>query len=90
MPSRKVAFGVSFEEAIKRFGGYRAVDEPLRPIVDALARNPYSFKVVENDYGRVRYGVTKPVGMVPALCIMFSIDDNGDVEIYHAEEFEPY
>jgi hypothetical protein len=90
MPSRKVAFDHSFEEAIAKFGGYRQVDEPLRPLVDALARNPYAFKVVENDFIRCRYAITKPVGSVPALCVMFRIEENGDVGIYDAEEFERY
>jgi hypothetical protein len=91
MSSRKVFFDQSFEDAVQQFGGYRALDELLNPIVDALQRNPYASKIVESDYVRCRYVTTTPFGDVPALCILFRIEAATlDMVIYDAEELQPY
>ena len=79
MSSRRVIFEDAFGVAAERFGGYIVIDEVLDPIVDALYRNPFAFKIIENNWFRCRYAITKPLGNIPALCVFFKIDDDGHV-----------
>jgi len=85
---RQIIFDVEFDAAIEKLGGYILVDEALDPILDGLSRNPYGFPLIENDWVRIRYVVTKPTGYLPSLVVTFTIEINGDVILRHVEEFE--
>jgi hypothetical protein len=61
----------------------------LEPILDGLYRNPYGFNLIENDWVKVRYVVTKPTSMLPNLVVIFRIEPNNDVTLLHVEEYEP-
>ena len=92
--SRRVIYEASFGESAKYFGGYEAIDVVVDPIVDGLYRNPFGFELVEQAWqGGViicRYAITNPVRNIPALCVQFRIDGNGDVFLCHVEEFVGY
>jgi hypothetical protein len=90
MPPRRVLFEDCFGEAAEQFGGYKAIDFILDPVIDALYNNPFACNLIENNWVRVRYVTTNPVGTIPALCIYFRIDDNGDVFLYDVDRYEPY
>lgn len=85
---RQIIFDAEFDAAVEKLGGYILVDAALDPILDGLYRNPYGFPLIENDWVRVRYVVTKPTGYLPALAVTFTIEINGDVILRHVEEFE--
>ena len=52
-------------------------------------RNPYGFEKYENDHISFRYVRTKPNGWVPALVVIFSIDENKNVVLESIEK-DPY
>ena len=84
---RNIIEGVYFAECVARLGGYRAVDLALETVVEALARNPYGFPLIENDWVRIRYAKTTMIeGYIPPLIVAFTIDANGDVVLEWAEE----
>ena len=85
---RQIIFDETFDAAVERLGGYILVDEALDPILDGLYRNPYGFHLIENDWVRIRYVVTKPTGYLPSLVVTFTIEPNGDVILRHVEEYE--
>jgi hypothetical protein len=91
---RQIRFEASFDEAVKRLGGYEVIDEVLEAIIDGLIYNPYGFPVLDNDWMHIRYAVTRPVTIgdrrVPALVFTFSILPNRDVSMINVEEHEPY
>jgi hypothetical protein len=87
---RGIIYDSSFDAAVERLGGYRLVDEALEPILDGLYNNPWGFRYVENDWVRVRYAITKPTDMLPALLVVFRIEHNNDVTMLHAEESDNY
>jgi hypothetical protein len=74
----------------RRLGGYVLVDEALEPILDGLYRNPWRFRLIENDWIKVRYVITKPTDNLPALFVTFQIEADNDVTMLHAEESERY
>lgn len=87
---RKIVEEHSFSDAAMRVGAY-AVDRAMEPIIEALVRNPYGFPTVENDFVRFRYAVTKKIGNVPSLIVIFTIDDDGTVRLRDVEEADfPY
>jgi hypothetical protein len=85
---RQIIFDPEFDAAVANLGVYILVDEALDPIIDGLSRNPYGFPLIENDWVRVRYVVTKPTAYLPSLVVTFTIESNGDVILRHVEEFE--
>ena len=87
---RKLLYEASFDFAVEALGGYRAVDVALEPILDGLIRNPYGFNVIENDWTKMRYVITKATLDIPALLVMFKIEEGGDVALVHAEKYERY
>jgi hypothetical protein len=87
---RSIRYAASFDAAVERLGGYRFVDEALEPILDGLYRNSWGFRVIENDWIRFRYVITKPTENLPALFVTFQIELNNDVTMLHAEESETY
>lgn len=83
---RGIIYDPEFDKAVELLGGYLLVDEALEPILDGLYRNPYGFRLIENDWIRIRYAVTKATGALPSLVVLFSIEANGDVILRHVEE----
>jgi hypothetical protein len=79
-----------FDAAVERLGGYRLVDRAMEPIIDSLYRKPWEFNLIENDWVRIRYAITKPTENLPALIVLFQIEDNNDVTLLHVEESETY
>ena len=88
MSSRIVIYEDSFGVAAERFGGYVVIDEVLNPLVDALYKNPFAFKILETNWFRCRYAITKPLGNIPALCVLFKIDEDGNVFLYDLEQLD--
>jgi hypothetical protein len=87
---RSIRAEVTFDAAVEQLGGHRIVDEAMEPILDGLYRNPWGSPYIENDWVRVRYAITKPTETLPAIMIVFRIEDNNDVALLHAEESETY
>lgn len=83
---RSIIASQSFEEAVKRLGGYRAVDEALEPIIEGLMRNPYGFDRFESDHFSFRYARTKQTPHVPPLYVIFLIDEDKNIVLEHIEE----
>jgi hypothetical protein len=62
------------------WGGYRAIYRALETIIEALARNPYGFPLIENDWVKIRYAKTTMIeGYVPPLVVAFRIDEQANV-----------
>jgi hypothetical protein len=77
---RHIIWSDEFSKCVEELGGARAVDRALDPLMDALMRNPYGFDAVQNDWTSFRYARTKAIGnLVPALIVVFTIDDTKDV-----------
>jgi hypothetical protein len=87
---RRIIYLPEFDEQAKVLGGIQIVDQALRPIVDALERNPRAFRVIETPWFRVRYAATRQVGNVPPLLIIFSIDEDDDVVMEWVETLGSY
>ncbi len=87
---RNIRADHEFDAAVQRIGGYRFVDDAMEPIMDGLYRNPWGFSLIENDWLRVRYAITKPTAALPPLIVLFQIESNNDVTLLHIEESESY
>ncbi|MER9402707.1 hypothetical protein NKI36_01450 [Mesorhizobium caraganae] len=83
---RSIIASDHFSRTVLDLGGYRAIDEALEPIIEGLRRNPYGFERFENDHISFRYARTKSTGWVPALVVIFSIDENKNVVLEHVEK----
>lgn len=84
---REIREGPDFEECVKRLGGYRAIDEALDTVYEALSRNPYGCPHFEHDLCKVRYVKTKPISWrVPALVVIFTIDEQNNVTLEWIEQ----
>jgi len=73
-----------------RLGGWPVVDDALDVLMEPLSRNPYEFRVLENDFFRVRYAIIDGIGGSGSLVVCFEIDPDGNVEITHVEPTEAY
>jgi len=82
---RNIIASEAFEACVERLGGYRAIDDALEAVIDGLMRNPYGFPRFENDHVSFRYVCTKGTMFVPALYVVFRIE-NKDVILEHVEE----
>jgi hypothetical protein len=89
-PNRRIIFDHTFDLCAEALGGHKIVDEALAPVIEALHRNPFAFKHIEIEWVSCRYAVTKPLDPLPALIVIFTIEENGDVVIKHAEAAERY
>lgn len=82
-----------FTDAVIELGGHRIVDLALSSVMKALMQNPHGFKLQENQFTSFRYAITREVSWpgkeVPALIVVFTISDNGDVHLQHVERYEP-
>lgn len=91
---RQIRYEKTFDDAAAALGGYHRIDPALEPILDGLRRNPYGFPLIENDWLRVRYAVTRPIRreneVIPALLVVFSIVSTGEVSLLHVEEYQAY
>lgn len=89
MRSRSIRYSADFENCVADLGGWRAVDEALEPIIDGLRLNPYGFKKIEDDLVSVRYALTERCGVVPALIVAFTIDEDRNVTLEWCDENTP-
>lgn len=85
-----VYYHPDFDAAAVALGGIAKIDAVLAPLIDALQRNPFAFRLIENEWVRCRYAVTKPFGDVPSLLVTFNIDNDGDAILQYVEEHIPY
>jgi len=83
--SRSIRYSHDFEEFVVALGGWRVVDEALEPIIEGLRLNPYGFDLIENDLVSFRYARTEPCGTVPALTVVFLIDEDRNVSLEWCE-----
>ena len=90
MAGRRVIFSREFEECTKGLGDPKSVDEAVAPVVDALYRDPFAFRVIATDWVRCRYAITRATMHLPPLIVIFTIEENGDVIIGDVEEAERY
>ena len=88
---REIREGPDFPGCVEGLGGYRAIDEALDSVIEALMRNPYGCPSFESDFCRVRYIKTKPIGhRIPPLIIIFTIDERNNVTLEWIEEDDDY
>jgi hypothetical protein len=87
---REIRESAEFRRCVEELGVQKDIDEILDPITFGLSKNPYAFRLLENDWVRVRYAVTRPIGRVPALVVVFSIIDRNTVELIRVEKLERY
>jgi hypothetical protein len=74
---------------VERLGGYRAIDEALDAIIEALAKDPFGFPILEIDGFRVRYAKTKSIeDRIPALLVAFVIDQDHNVTLEWIDEVD--
>jgi hypothetical protein len=83
---REIIYSTAFDQAVEKIGGYRSIDVSLDTILDALYRNPYGFNKFESDFVSFRYAITKSTDWLPALIVIFTIAENGNVTLEHVEE----
>lgn len=88
--SRKITYSSSCDIAAQALGGYERIDPSLDVAIFGLSVNPYNFPHIESDFYNARYIITLPIGDVPALVWLFTIDADNDVTIVHVEEAEDY
>lgn len=74
-----------FDQQVEELGGARAIDEVLSPLIEALMSNPYGFPMFENDFTSFRYVKTRETHFLPALVVVFTIDENKNVVLEHLE-----
>lgn len=83
---REIIDGEYFAKCVESLGGYRAVDQALETIIEALMQNPYGFPFIENDWCKIRYARTTMIeGYIPPLVVAFTITDENDVILQWAE-----
>ena len=86
---RSIVYSQQCEIDVERFGGWHLLDRVLEPILDGLSRNPYGFPKYESDWCSVRYVPTLPLGSVPPLMWVFTIEPQ-TVTFQYVEEAERY
>lgn len=88
---RDVSEGPDFPECVRRLGGYRVIDEALDTVYEALMKNPYGCEYFENEFCKIRYVKTKPIGWrIPSLVVWFTIDERHNVTLTWIEEDDDY
>lgn len=81
----------SFSDAVLKLGGARRVDAALEILMEPLSRRPYGFNAVDTGTNRFRYAVTKQIGNIPPLVVIFTVGDDDVVRLQHIEEADfPY
>lgn len=78
----------AFVLAVEKIGGFRFVDEALSTVMDGLHRNPFGFKLFENQFVSFRYAITKRIGNIPPLIVIFRIERPDTIYLEHVEEEE--
>ncbi|MEM9734953.1 MAG: hypothetical protein AAF903_15945 [Pseudomonadota bacterium] len=76
---RSIIESAEFSFQLKALGDYRAFDEVLSGVIEALVRNPYGFEIFESDLFSFRYIRTLARDSMPALIITFTIDEDKNV-----------
>lgn len=78
---RQIIFSREFDADVERLGGYRSIDRAIETIEFALVQNPYAFEHFESEFVSFRYVITKAIGELPPLSIVFTIDGRGNVTL---------
>lgn len=86
----RIIYSEEFDRQAEALGGVGFIDQILRPVIDALERNPRAFRYIQTDWFRIRYAITKPHGNVAALLVYFTIDEDEDVIMEWLETHAPY
>jgi hypothetical protein len=86
----RIIYSEEFDVQARLLGGIVLVDEALRPVIDALERNPRAYRYIQTEWFRIRYAVTKPRGNFPAFLVYFVIDEDEDVVMEWVEIHNPY
>lgn len=88
---RQIIWSDTFSTGVEALGGAEAIDHALEPIIESLTRNPYGFEKIENDWTSFRVIRTKAIGFqVPALVIVFVIDEDKNVVLEWVDEDLPF
>lgn len=91
MRGRRIYSSHLFDRQVERLGGYEKLDPILEPVIDGLYLNPYGYTLIQNDWIQAcRYAHTIPRGDVPGLVIIFTIENDGAVELREIWPDEDY
>jgi hypothetical protein len=86
---RSIIESEQFAKDVEALGGYRAIDQALEPIIEALMANPYGFERFENDWCSIRYARTRMIERyVPPLIVAFIIDEQQNVVLEWIEKVD--
>lgn len=86
---RSIIESEHFAQNVDDLGGYRAIDQALEPIIEALMSNPYGFPLIQNDWCSVRYARTRMIERyVPPLIVAFTVDENQNVVLEWIEKVD--
>jgi hypothetical protein len=87
---RRIIYLEEFDAQAHVLGGVKFIDDALRPVIDALERNPRAYRYIQTEWFRMRYAATKPRGNFPAFLVYFSIEEDDDVIMEWIEIYDPY
>lgn len=86
---RSIIESEQFAKDVEELGGYRAIDQALEPIIEALMAKPYGFELIENDWCSVRYARTHMIERyVPPLIVAFTINEQQNVVLEWVEKVD--
>lgn len=88
---RSIIWSEEFARDVEHSGGARLIDEALSPVMDSLMRNPYGFRIFENDFTSFRYAKTAAIpGKAGELTIVFTIEPDKSVVLRMLVEDLPF
>jgi hypothetical protein len=87
---RQIIYSDAFHEAADAFGGYEELDKALDTVMEVLAHNPYALPRFESDFVSFRWVRTEPIGELPRLAILFTIDAKGNVTLEDIQEISVF
>jgi hypothetical protein len=91
MRGRRVLSSHEFDRQVAELGGYEKLDSVLEPVIDGLYEDPYGYPLIQNDWVPLcRYTHTIPQDDLPSLVVMFTIKDDGAVELCEIWPDEEY
>lgn len=71
--ARLITNAASCDIAAQALGGYERIELAPEATIQGLTVNPYSLLAIESGYCRARYLITKPIGDIPSLVLLFEI-----------------
>jgi hypothetical protein len=78
---RQIIFAHAFSADVEALGGYRSIDKAIETVEEALVLNPYAFPKFESDFTSFRFAMTKEIDDLPALAMLFTVDERGNVTL---------